>query len=78
MGYQATIEKQGMWAIFDIKGDASVAAKRVLRRGWWRLVAGDCIVGVSGQVSWSEWLAGFEHRAVAQAGASVVHGSCLL
>lgn len=33
MGYQATIEKQGMWAIFDIKGDASAAAKRIAPLG---------------------------------------------
>jgi heterotetrameric sarcosine oxidase gamma subunit len=33
MGYQATIEKQGMWAIFDIKGDASAAAKRIASLG---------------------------------------------
>ena len=29
MGYQATIEKQDMWAIFDIKGDAKEVAKRL-------------------------------------------------
>ena len=33
MGYQATIEKQGMWTIFDIKGDASAAAKRMASLG---------------------------------------------
>ena len=33
MGYQATIEKQGMWAIFDIKGDANAAAKRIAPLG---------------------------------------------
>ena len=30
MGYQATIKKQAMWAIFDIKGNASAVAKRIL------------------------------------------------
>ena len=29
MGYQATIKKQGLSAIFDIKGDASAVAKRL-------------------------------------------------
>ena len=29
MGYQATIKKQAMWAIFDIKGNASAVAKRL-------------------------------------------------
>ena len=29
MGYQATIKKQAMWAIFDIKGNASAVAKRI-------------------------------------------------
>ncbi len=29
MGYQATIKKQAMWAIFDIKGDVRVVAKRI-------------------------------------------------
>ena len=28
MGYQATIKKLGLSAIFDIKGDASAASKR--------------------------------------------------
>ena len=29
MGYQATIKKQAVWAIFDIKGNASAVAKRL-------------------------------------------------
>ena len=29
MGYQATIKKQAMWAIFDIKGNASAVAKGI-------------------------------------------------
>ncbi|MGB1864496.1 MAG: sarcosine oxidase subunit gamma family protein [Candidatus Puniceispirillum sp.] len=29
MEYQATIKKQAMWAIFDIKGNASAVAKRI-------------------------------------------------
>ena len=29
MGYQATIKKQAMWAIFDIKGNAGAVAKRI-------------------------------------------------
>ena len=29
MGYQATIKKQAMWAIFDIKGNASAVEKRI-------------------------------------------------
>ena len=33
MGYQVIIEKQVMWAIFDIKGDASAAAKRIAPLG---------------------------------------------
>jgi hypothetical protein len=33
MGYQATIKKQGLSAIFDIKGDASAASKRLSHLG---------------------------------------------
>ena len=33
MAYQATIEKQGLSTIFDIKGDASAVAKRLLQLG---------------------------------------------
>jgi sarcosine oxidase subunit gamma len=33
MGYQATIEKQGLSTIFDIKGDASAVAKRLSQLG---------------------------------------------
>ena len=33
MGYQTTIQKQDLFAIFDIKGDASTAAKRVSHLG---------------------------------------------
>ena len=33
MGYQATIEKQDLLAVFDIKGDASAVAKRVSHLG---------------------------------------------
>ena len=29
MGYQATIKKLGLSAVFDIKGDASAASKRI-------------------------------------------------
>ena len=32
MGYQATIEKQGLWTIFDIKGDASAVAQNGYRQ----------------------------------------------
>jgi len=34
MGYQATIKKQGLSAIFDIKGDASAVAKRLSQLGF--------------------------------------------
>ena len=34
MGYQATIKKQGLLAIFDIKGDASAVAKRLSKLGF--------------------------------------------
>ena len=34
MGYQATIKKQGLLAIFDIKGDASAVAKRLSQLGF--------------------------------------------
>ena len=34
MGYQATIKKQGLSAIFDIKGDASAVAKRLSKLGF--------------------------------------------
>ena len=33
MAYQATIEKQGLSTIFDIKGDASAVAKRLSQLG---------------------------------------------
>ena len=33
MGYQATIKKLGLSAIFDIKGDASAASKRISHLG---------------------------------------------
>ena len=33
MGYQTTIEKQGLWTIFDIKGDASAVAQRISSLG---------------------------------------------
>ena len=33
MGYQANIKKQAVWAIFDIKGNASVVAKRLVDFG---------------------------------------------
>ncbi len=33
MGYQTTIEKQGLWAIFDIKGDAGAVAQRISSLG---------------------------------------------
>lgn len=33
MGYQATVEKQGLSTIFDIKGDASAIAKRLSQLG---------------------------------------------
>lgn len=29
MGYQATIKKQAVWAIFDIKGDVGAVAKKI-------------------------------------------------
>ena len=34
MGYQATIKKQGLSAIFDIKGDASAVTKRLSKLGF--------------------------------------------
>ena len=34
MGYQATIKKQGLLAIFNIKGDASAVAKRLSKLGF--------------------------------------------
>ena len=33
MGYQATIKKLGLSTIFDIKGDASAASKRISHLG---------------------------------------------
>ena len=33
MGYQTTIEKQGLWTIFDIKGDASAVLQRISSLG---------------------------------------------